>query len=272
MRPDQAGVARPAGTRTTSDESYAIKRKVLGGTIGRSGAAAKPVMRSASPLPASPRRQPSSTPLRTDDAKTNLPSPRHTPSRVSLKDQIAAKRRAAQEEERKKKSSTGSDLSSVDDESLLQESFVELSLSAADRPASSLSNMSNTSQDQLPEDVFGRSMKHVIRKAMTTGRLNICSMELEQLPEQLYTKILGMPLHELSRSAGGATPRGPRDAFGQVHDDDGPAIPSYEIEDLTQLKASSNMIKEIDSEIGFFGALRILDVSWASRFLWPGPR
>jgi Leucine-rich repeat (LRR) protein len=75
-------------------------------------------------------------------------------------------------------------------------------------------------------------------------------MELERLPKQLWTKVLGMPDNEITLPS---TP--------PVGDDDDETVPSYEVEDLTQLKAASNMLKEIEPEIGFFASLRILDVS-----------
>jgi hypothetical protein len=176
---------------------------------------------------------PSATPLRSDHS-----SARSTP-RSAIKEQIAAKRRELQQAHRANKSSGGSAATTDDgdgdgDGGSLQDSLSALSVSSA-------------ADDQ---DIFGRSLSHLIHKSLRTGRLNICSMELERLPKQLWTKVLGMPDNEITRPS---TP--------PVGGDDDETVPSYEVEDLTQLKAASNMLKEIEPEIGWFGSLRILDVS-----------
>ena len=72
---------------------------------------------------------------------------------------------------------------------------------------------------------------------------------MEELPIELFTDLLGIPLSNLARAASSQTPT----SRGAVW---------VEPEELTAFKASSNRIREIDSEFGAFGGLRTLDVGF----------
>lgn len=111
-------------------------------------------------------------------------------------------------------------------------------------------------------------------------------LELKQLPHELYTDLLGLPLDELSNPP----PRSPKkddrvrgpsmeDSFsrlgfgGDESDEDSrslifnqprPQSKWVEPEELTAFKANGNMLKEIDLEVGLFGGLKSLDVSYVS--------
>ncbi len=274
-RPEQLSVAPSPSSKLGSSDVSHMKRKVLTGATPSNRRRESPAASARTPtkVASSPSGTPTRTPVRLVQAKvgptTTNASPANSTPRSSMKEQIAAKRRELQEAARAKKSSSGSISSSADDEdSLLQESLCALSVSH--RPSSSLGgDTSDTAGEEV--DIFGRSLTKLINKALTTGKLNICSMELERLPKELWTKVLGMPERELSRPPTPppelSTPRAGAGVFGQPLNVDEDVVPSYEVEDLTQLKAASNMIKDIEGEIGLFGSLKILDVSSDVRVL-----
>lgn len=125
--------------------------------------------------------------------------------------------------------------------------------------------------------------------ADTPGKLDLALLELRQLPHELYIDLLGLPVDELSnpppapkKDESVRTPGKPgkgamEDSFsrlgfgGDESDEDSRSIvfnqprPQgkwVEPEELTAFKANGNMLKEIDLEVGLFGGLKNLDVSY----------
>lgn len=142
-------------------------------------------------------------------------------------------------------------------------------------------------------DVFGRSTSSLITKAMRSGRLNIANMGLEQLPREVWTRILGLseseiedplPCPSVTLSRTPSTPSNkssPTDInnYGAFDtpphisssfsshsrrsstQDEEEEIPYYEIEDIVAIRASGNALKRLPKQIAMFGALKTLDVS-----------
>lgn len=119
-------------------------------------------------------------------------------------------------------------------------------------------------------------------RADESGKLDISQLDLDRMPVEVYTTLLGIPADQLSRppaperseesdvvrgmttslstqltlDGGGSRER----AFGQAH---GQAAKQEwsEPEELTSLRAEGNRIREIELEIGAFGGLKAVDVS-----------
>lgn len=101
----------------------------------------------------------------------------------------------------------------------------------------------------------------------------------------MYTELLGIPEDELSNPPAKAPPPeaaprppgrshidalslanarpGDEEAKARAFGTPPPKKPWSEPEELTGFKAGPNLIKEVDVELGLFGGLRTLDVSWA---------
>lgn len=139
-------------------------------------------------------------------------------------------------------------------------------------------------------DIFGRTTNSLISKAMRSGKLNIANMGLQQLPREVWTRILGLsedeiedplpspsipstpsnklttnldsfgefdtPPHITSSSASSSHSRGQSQGSEEVEE-----IPYYEIEDIVAIKASGNALRRLPRQIAMFGALKSLDVS-----------
>jgi hypothetical protein len=120
----------------------------------------------------------------------------------------------------------------------------------------------------------------LIRKAMTTGRLDVANMMLERLPRELWTRILGLegddlPLHTSAPEIIGSPEGWDGESEIPPHeverrrreaDEEMMRVPFYEVEDLSVIKASGNAISVVEDQIGLVGALKSLDVSLLSLF------
>ncbi|GMK59169.1 hypothetical protein CspeluHIS016_0701840 [Cutaneotrichosporon spelunceum] len=120
-----------------------------------------------------------------------------------------------------------------------------------------------------------------VSKARRSGKLDLASLELSRIPADVYTDLLGIPEDELSNPP--SKPDSPEDmprmpgmpaidtlALDDINDEDArarafgtppPKKPWSEPEELTSFKAGINRIREVDTELGLFGGLRILDLN-----------
>ena len=104
------------------------------------------------------------------------------------------------------------------------------------------------------------------------GKLDISSLDLERIPADVYTALLGIPADSLSRPP---PPPAPKETAIKTRltgtapqtESDRNAVFNQSTretwadpEELTSLKASDNRILELEVEIGAFGGLRSLDV------------
>lgn len=219
-----------------------------------------------------------------------------TPNRPSIRDQIAAKRRELRNAEVESQHPTpcrGSnpiqhkqDEPSHDDADTFSTTTSRPDTVIDTEEANPFGQVSTKSHG---DDFFGRSLKDLVTKAIRSGKLNVPSMGLEHLPRELWTRILRLSDDELDPelkasnvdSLSRAAAESPfasrsllRPAASQEADSDSPAkfpkrqdlnveeVPFYEIEELVAIRASGNLLKTIENQIGMFGALKTLDVSF----------
>jgi hypothetical protein len=194
-------------------------------------------------------------------------NPPKSPSRVSIREQIAAKRKAL-----------------LDAAESSGRAGAASPRTTRAPPRDLWAAMSGLAIDQSPSedptaDIFGRTIPTLIRKAMTTGRLDVANMSLERLPKELWTKILGLsgddlPLYdeppkplatrELDESLledGAEVPPHELEHRRKAAEDEIMNVPFYEVEDLAVIKASGNALTFVEAQIGMVGALKNLDVS-----------
>jgi hypothetical protein len=123
------------------------------------------------------------------------------------------------------------------------------------------------------------TIAHIVHRGVILneiGKLDISSLSLDRIPADVYTALLGIPSDSLSRPPPPPQPketglkplRGGASA-GISTDSDRNAVFNQPVretwadpEELTSLKGSDNRILELEVEIGAFGGLRTLDVSW----------
>lgn len=152
---------------------------------------------------------------------------------------------------------------------------------APDDLTAAMSGLAIDRQPSLDDsaDIFGRTIPTLIRKAMTTGRLDVANMSLDRLPKELWTKILNLsgddlpqydeeqkpltvqPLNGLQLAYETQLPPHELERRKRAGEDEIMNVPFYEVEDLAVIKASGNALTFVEAQIGMVGALKSLDVS-----------
>lgn len=136
-------------------------------------------------------------------------------------------------------------------------------------------------QPKVSGDIFGRTIPALIRKALTTGRLDVANMSLERLPKEVWIKILNLSGDDLPYYDSPPAPlaiRRPEELTADLdelnlpphelerrrllEEDEIMNVPFYEVQDLVVIKASGNSLILVEAQIGMIGALKNLDVSY----------
>ncbi|KAJ9104200.1 hypothetical protein QFC19_004017 [Naganishia cerealis] len=225
----------------------------------------------ARPVSASVRGDPSANSLPPGKTSAQELNPPKSPSRVSIREQIAAKRRAllaasGSLEER------GGPSDGAAKEARRQRSTMALERSMSDFSMDEPQRRITTPQGSA--DIFGRTIPTLIRKAMTTGRLDVANMSLERLPKEVWTKILNLSGDDLPHYDQEATLLAPSHigAFSveeeamelpphelerrrMLEADEIMNVPFYEVQDIVLIKASSNSLKSIEAQIAILTRL-----------------
>ncbi|KAJ9114334.1 hypothetical protein QFC22_005786 [Naganishia vaughanmartiniae] len=236
---------------------------------------AVPTTRTQSPVrPASLRAAPSVGSLRSAETPASQDNIPNSPSRISIREQIAAKRKALLAASGLSGEQGNRDGAAKQGR---QGSVTDL--------GTTMSNLSTRDQPRLAQttssgDIFGRTIPTLIRKALTTGRLDVANMSLERLPKEVWTKILHLSGDDLPLYDSQPTPlptHRPEEETAQfdemnlpphelerrrlLAEDEIMNVPFYEVQDLVVIKASSNSLTLVEAQIGMIGALKNLDVS-----------
>ncbi|WWC86072.1 uncharacterized protein L201_000943 [Kwoniella dendrophila CBS 6074] len=204
---------------------------------------------------------------------------RDSPARPSMRDQIAAKRAEYQNSPAAaaKRLAAASNASS----SASSHGYG----SPTPKRNTGFTNNNNITGAGDDEKLADKTVTGEVKKAVRSGKLDLCSLSLPSIPIEVYTTLLGLPEEELSNpptntksnveqsdipsksklNVNSTPPKGlSRDdekelVFG------GKAAKKHnewiEPEELTSFRISENKLNRIEREIGMFGALERLDLS-----------
>ncbi|GHJ86970.1 hypothetical protein NliqN6_3372 [Naganishia liquefaciens] len=186
-----------------------------------------------------------------------------TPVRSSIREQIAARRKALRE----------------GDAGSSRPPRTNRPASANDVPSCTTNTprvVPDDDDDDANGDIFGRTIPKLIRKGMTTGRLDVANMSLSRLPRELWTRILNLSGDDLpddlpsddritipcGQAVSEANDFSPEEAHRRrrAAEDEIMRVPFYQVEDLSVIRASGNEIRVIEPQIGLIGGLKVLDV------------
>ncbi|KAK8865831.1 hypothetical protein IAR55_000979 [Kwoniella newhampshirensis] len=212
-------------------------------------------------------------------------SARNSPARPSIREQIAAKRAEARNSPLAKSrvgigASSGSSLGGVGSPLASRRTVAPSSSRGAGR--------AGYAGDGSAGVVEEKTVNGQVQKAVKSGKLDISSLSLRRIPAEVYTKLLGIPLEELSspppppsprktdiftspRQFGSEFPPAPGPGSGLDKEEERAAIFGKSLdkrenlwtepEELTLLRAGGNELEEVEREVGMFGGLKSVDLS-----------
>ncbi|WWC58405.1 uncharacterized protein I303_100945 [Kwoniella dejecticola CBS 10117] len=126
-----------------------------------------------------------------------------------------------------------------------------------------------------------KTVEGELKKAVRSGKLDLCSLSLPSIPPEVYTALLGIPADELSKPPlkeipSSDIPQGSELTVdstppkGLSKDDERTMVFGsktakkaewIEPEELTSMRIAENSLSSLEREIGMFGALERLDLS-----------
>ncbi|WWC66579.1 uncharacterized protein I206_100482 [Kwoniella pini CBS 10737] len=185
---------------------------------------------------------------------------RDSPARPSIREQIAAKRAEYANSPAARRVATSS---------------------SANSSSSPIPKKTFNKQEEEEDQLADKTVNGEIKKAIRSGKLDLCSLSLSEIPSEVYTTLLGIPEEELSnpppkKILSSDLPQGSKLSVdstppkGLSKDDERSLVFGSKVakknewiepEELTSFRIAENKLNKIEREIGMFGALERLDLS-----------